>query len=120
MVVDMMGGVFCTLSLAFRSEVDIIGTVSRALTAGTSRTDVLTEPYLSEQMNYSCVVVLDLGVLILAMILNPRARRKRSQAGLPMADPTGTEQRHQVLSSLEDTIHDDTLAPSPFIKNEST
>lgn len=28
MVVDMMGGIFCTLSLAFRSEVDIIGTVS--------------------------------------------------------------------------------------------
>jgi hypothetical protein len=42
-----------------------------------------------EQINYCCVVVLDLGVLILAMILNPRARRKRLEAGLPAnADDT--------------------------------
>jgi hypothetical protein len=42
-----------------------------------------------EQINYCCVVVLDLGVLILAMILNPRAKRKRLEAGLPAnADDT--------------------------------
>lgn len=35
------------------------------------------------------MIVLDLGVLILAMILNPRAKRKRLEAGLPAsADDT--------------------------------
>ncbi|KAI0687697.1 PQ-loop-domain-containing protein [Cerioporus squamosus] len=59
MAVDMMGGVFSDLSLAFKDSFDVVAGVT-----------------------YSLVVLLDGIVLLCAIILNPRAarRRKRLQA----------------------------------------
>ncbi|KAJ7024833.1 PQ loop repeat-domain-containing protein [Mycena alexandri] len=54
MVVDMLGGIFSDLSLAFKARFDVIAAVT-----------------------YSLVVVLDGLVLLAAVILNPRARRRR-------------------------------------------
>jgi len=54
MVVDLLGGVFSDLSLAFKDEFDIIASISGSL-----------------------VVVLDGVVIIAAAILNPRAARRR-------------------------------------------
>ncbi|KAJ3544713.1 hypothetical protein NM688_g5710 [Phlebia brevispora] len=56
MFVDMMGGVFSTLSLIFKTEFDVIAGVT-----------------------YSLVVVLDGIVLLLALILNPMAKRRRAR-----------------------------------------
>ncbi|EKM50492.1 uncharacterized protein PHACADRAFT_263811 [Phanerochaete carnosa HHB-10118-sp] len=56
MVVDCSGGVFSTLSLVFAKKFDVIAAVT-----------------------YLLVVVLDGTVLLLAAILNPRARRKRAR-----------------------------------------
>ncbi|KAI0825804.1 PQ loop repeat-domain-containing protein [Irpex lacteus] len=55
MLVDWAGGVFSVLSLVFKEKFDIIAGVT-----------------------YSAVVVLDGLILILAMILNPRAKRRRA------------------------------------------
>jgi len=54
MAVDLGGGVFCILSLAFKKTIDPVATA-----------------------NYAGVVILDSLVLILAAILNPRANRRR-------------------------------------------
>ncbi|CDO69633.1 hypothetical protein BN946_scf184851.g21 [Trametes cinnabarina] len=56
MFVDMLGGVFSDLSLAFKTQFDVIAAIT-----------------------YSLVVVMDGVVLICAMILNPRARRRRKR-----------------------------------------
>lgn len=57
MLVDMLGGVFSLLSLVFRDTFDALAGVA-----------------------YSLVVVLDGLVIILAMILNPLAHRRRRRA----------------------------------------
>ncbi|OBZ74152.1 Uncharacterized protein C2E12.03c [Grifola frondosa] len=57
MAVDLLGGVFSDLSLAFKANFDVIAAVT-----------------------YSLVVVLDGVVIVLALILNPRARRRRKAA----------------------------------------
>ncbi|KAJ7245217.1 PQ loop repeat-domain-containing protein [Mycena rebaudengoi] len=54
MVVDMLGGVFSDLSLAFKDRFDIIAGIT-----------------------YSLVVVLDGFVVLAALILNPRAKQRR-------------------------------------------
>lgn len=54
MIIDIAGGIFCVLSLAFKAEIDGIATA-----------------------NYAAVVLLDGIVLGLAIILNPRAKRRR-------------------------------------------
>ncbi|KII87512.1 hypothetical protein PLICRDRAFT_258225 [Plicaturopsis crispa FD-325 SS-3] len=56
MVVDLMGGVFSDLSLAFKAEFDVIAGIT-----------------------YSLVVVLDGIVILMALILNPRAERRRKR-----------------------------------------
>ncbi|KAI9064804.1 hypothetical protein FKP32DRAFT_1569181 [Trametes sanguinea] len=56
MFVDMLGGVFSDLSLAFKTEFDVIAGIT-----------------------YSLVVVMDAVVLVCALILNPRAKRRRKQ-----------------------------------------
>jgi len=61
MVVDFLGAVFSILSLAFKSHFDTTAAVT-----------------------YSLVAVMDGLVLVLAVILNPRARRRATRA-----DPTG-------------------------------
>jgi hypothetical protein len=60
---DLLGGVFCTLSLVFKHDFDALAAV-----------------------NYAGIVVLDGGILILAAILNPRANRRRRR--LRAADPS--------------------------------
>ncbi|KZT09864.1 uncharacterized protein LAESUDRAFT_722014 [Laetiporus sulphureus 93-53] len=59
MTIDMLGGVFNDLSLAFKSEFNVIAGVT-----------------------YSLVVVMDGVVILLALILNPLARRRRKRAAL--------------------------------------
>jgi len=56
MLVDLLGGVFSDLSLAFKAKFDIIAALS-----------------------YSAVVVLDGIVIILALVLNPQAKRRRKR-----------------------------------------
>ncbi|KAF8268698.1 hypothetical protein EI94DRAFT_1771495 [Lactarius quietus] len=58
MAVDLLGGVFSILSLVFKSYFDATAAVS-----------------------YSLVVILDGAVLVLAVILNPRAKRRARLAG---------------------------------------
>ncbi|THH09927.1 hypothetical protein EW145_g1689 [Phellinidium pouzarii] len=76
-VIDTLGGVFSLLSLVFKPKFDILAGVA-----------------------YSLVVVLDSAVVILAIILNPRAKRQRRR--LTEAD---AEHRFQSgsTSSLDDT-----------------
>jgi len=59
MTVDMLGGVFNDLSLAFKSDFNVIASVT-----------------------YSLVVVMDGIVILLALILNPLVRRRRKRAAL--------------------------------------
>ncbi|KAI8996441.1 PQ loop repeat-domain-containing protein [Trametes punicea] len=56
MFVDMLGGVFSDLSLAFKAKFDVLAGIT-----------------------YSLVVVMDGVVVICALILNPRARRRRKR-----------------------------------------
>ncbi|WWC90033.1 uncharacterized protein L201_004963 [Kwoniella dendrophila CBS 6074] len=60
LIVDTLGGVFSLSSLFCRAKLDIAGLVS-----------------------YALVVVLDSIVIILALILNPLARRRRKREGKP-------------------------------------
>ncbi|KZT70733.1 hypothetical protein DAEQUDRAFT_764312 [Daedalea quercina L-15889] len=70
MTVDMLGGVFNDLSLAFKSEFNVIASVT-----------------------YSLVVVMDGLVILLALILNPLARRRRKRAAVA-ATEADTEPSH--------------------------
>ncbi|KAJ7181082.1 PQ loop repeat-domain-containing protein [Mycena filopes] len=54
MVVDMLGGIFSDLSLAYKAKFDVVAAVT-----------------------YSLVVILDGFVVLAAVILNPRAKRRR-------------------------------------------
>ncbi|KAF8489312.1 PQ loop repeat-domain-containing protein, partial [Gautieria morchelliformis] len=56
MAVDISGGLFSLLSLAFKAQFDIVAAIT-----------------------YALVVVMDAIVLIAAAILNPRARRRRAR-----------------------------------------
>ncbi|KAJ9105421.1 hypothetical protein QFC21_001792 [Naganishia friedmannii] len=56
MAVDMAGGVFCIMSLAFKENLDILATI-----------------------NYAAVVLLDGIVVFLAIVLNPRMKRQRAR-----------------------------------------
>ncbi|KAH9840118.1 PQ loop repeat-domain-containing protein [Rhodofomes roseus] len=67
MTVDMLGGVFNDLSLAFKSDFNVIASVT-----------------------YTLVVVMDGIVIVLALILNPRARRRRKRAALAAIEAIGT------------------------------
>jgi len=57
MIVDLLGGVFSDLSLVFKTDFDAIAAVT-----------------------YTLVVIFDAVVIVLAMILNPRANRRRKRA----------------------------------------
>lgn len=88
MAVDMLGGVFCILSLAFKAEIDILATVS---SSPVSRRPILNEHH--SQINYAAVVLLDGIVLILALILNPRARRRRERQQRSQPDTADVEKQ---------------------------
>ncbi|KAJ7862656.1 PQ loop repeat-domain-containing protein [Mycena olivaceomarginata] len=94
-VVDMLGGVFSDLSLAFKDRFDIIAGIT-----------------------YSLVVVLDGFVVLAALILNPRAKQRRQRetprsmeevAETDMADATAR-------SSTTAGNHVVTPCPSPKIE----
>lgn len=70
MAIDMSGGVFSLLSLIFRREFDIIASIT-----------------------YISVIVLDGVIVVCAVLLNPKAQRRRQ-------NKTSSE-------STSDTIHDD-------------
>ncbi|PCH44423.1 PQ-loop-domain-containing protein [Wolfiporia cocos MD-104 SS10] len=77
MTVDMMGGVFSDLSLAFKSSFNIIAGVT-----------------------YSLVVVMDGLVILLALILNPLTKRRRKRAEAATASsanvvPPSTNDMHE-------------------------
>ncbi|PIL25155.1 hypothetical protein GSI_13044 [Ganoderma sinense ZZ0214-1] len=82
MFVDMMGGVFSDLSLAFKDRFDIVAGVA-----------------------YSLVVVLDGIVLLCALVLNPRAQRRRKQLEAIVAEEpaetTAGEQHDTPLQGVD-------------------
>lgn len=90
---DMSGGVFCTLSLIFKKEFDIVAGVSGLLPAfrqplsRVARPDPSLAPScISSQCNYIGIVLLDGLILILACILNPRANRRRKREARASGD----------------------------------
>ncbi|KAI0820301.1 PQ loop repeat-domain-containing protein [Trametes gibbosa] len=88
MAVDLLGGVFNDLSLAFKDEFDVVAGVT-----------------------YSLVVVLDGIVILCALILNPLARRRRKRlAAAAATDGTDDERSPEApVSQVEerDEIKDD-------------
>ncbi|KAI5824499.1 hypothetical protein K523DRAFT_324474 [Schizophyllum commune Tattone D] len=82
MLIDLLGGVFSDLSLAFAEEFDVIAAIT-----------------------YSLVVVLDGLVIIAALILNPLARRKRRrlQAERDQEERAGRDQEGDEGRTLDDT-----------------
>ncbi|KAI0630579.1 PQ loop repeat-domain-containing protein [Trametes polyzona] len=77
MAVDLLGGVFNDLSLAFKDEFDVVAGVT-----------------------YSLVVLLDGVVILCAIILNPLARRRRKR--LAAAGSTSDVAQASAEHSLED------------------
>ncbi|KAI0726753.1 hypothetical protein C8Q72DRAFT_498431 [Fomitopsis betulina] len=63
MTIDMLGGVFNDLSLAFKDKFIVLASIT-----------------------YTLVVVMDLVVIVLAFILNPRARRRRKREALAVME----------------------------------
>ncbi|PSR82612.1 hypothetical protein PHLCEN_2v6045 [Hermanssonia centrifuga] len=93
MVIDMMGGLFSVLSLVFKQKFDVIAGVT-----------------------YGLVVLLDGIVLLLAAILNPRARRRRAREAVsgdeaPRQDNspcmTLTDRNEETTDGQFDLHHDD-------------
>jgi uncharacterized protein with PQ loop repeat len=78
MLVDILGGVFSTLSLAFKPKLDVIAMIT-----------------------YLAVVVMDGAIVIAAFILNPRARRRRRHEQQQQQQPEMHETTSQTISSLE-------------------
>ncbi|GHJ84342.1 hypothetical protein NliqN6_0744 [Naganishia liquefaciens] len=74
MAVDMAGGVFCILSLVFKEFIDILATI-----------------------NYAAVVLLDGIVVVLAVMLNPRARRR----AIERIEKSGDEGREDTAREID-------------------
>jgi Flp pilus assembly protein TadB len=75
MAIDLLGGVFSNLSLVFREDVDVIAVVAYSLVVV-----CVTKALLHFSTNLYCVQALDAIVIICALILNPRAKRRRKRA----------------------------------------
>ncbi|KAJ7097248.1 PQ loop repeat-domain-containing protein [Mycena belliarum] len=67
MLIDLLGGLFSDLSLAFKDKFDVIAGVT-----------------------YTTVVVMDALVILAAVILNPRAEKRRRRAGAPHREEEAT------------------------------
>ncbi|KAJ7509652.1 PQ-loop-domain-containing protein, partial [Mycena galericulata] len=90
MVVDMLGGVFSDLSLAFKDKFDVIAGIT-----------------------YTLVVVLDALVVLAALLLNPRAAKRRRRE----ADAEASTQTEPVL--ITDVVPQSvtmTMARGPSVK----
>ncbi|KAK7445375.1 hypothetical protein VKT23_014792 [Stygiomarasmius scandens] len=73
MFIDAAGGLFSDLSLVFKTEFDVIASVT-----------------------YSLVVVMDSVIIVAALFLNPRARRRR----LRLSSETNTPSRPHSLNAV--------------------
>jgi hypothetical protein len=93
---DMSGGIFCTLSLIFKEEFDIVAGVSSFPHLYLVWNRPADRPYPSSffsrhQVNYIGIIVLDGLILILACILNPRANRRRKREALESSSADAPE-----------------------------
>lgn len=89
MTVDMLGGVFNDLSLAFKSDFNVIASVTYSLVVVSVIPCFANAGLIGRQ-------VMDGIVILLALILNPLARRRRKRAAMAAmevdtapADPSG-------------------------------
>ncbi|KAI1793503.1 PQ-loop-domain-containing protein [Ganoderma leucocontextum] len=96
MFVDMMGGVFSAMSLAFKERFDVVAGVA-----------------------YSLVVVLDGIVLLCALILNPRAKRRRKEleaiVAEEQAEPAPAEQETTAMRDVEAPPSTDQVDDKPQV-----
>ncbi|KAJ7464410.1 PQ loop repeat-domain-containing protein [Mycena latifolia] len=91
MLVDMLGGVFSDLSLAFKDKFDAIAGVT-----------------------YTIVVVMDAVVIIAALILNPRAaKRRRTENVAEMGEADATTVSSRTITRAP------TPCPLDFVKTEA-
>lgn len=116
---DISGGIFLTLSLIFKEEFDVLAAVSLSFfppfTHISSCLDRPTLPLipkkptrflslLSDQVNYLGIVVLELGIVSLAAILNPRANRRRRRRAAEAATADDAEKGAGTLGSAESPV----------------
>ncbi|KAI0794095.1 PQ loop repeat-domain-containing protein [Fomes fomentarius] len=80
MIVDLLGGIFNDLSLAFKDEFDVVAGVT-----------------------YSLVVVMDGIVILCAVILNPLAKRRRKQLAVAAAADASLSSSETATRIDEDT-----------------
>ncbi|TCD71814.1 hypothetical protein EIP91_003157 [Steccherinum ochraceum] len=99
MLVDCLGGVFSDLSLAFKDKFDVIAAITYSL--------VVNPVSLAINTSTSCAASHPLRrlthygiVLILALILNPRARRRRKQDAEAGNESTAPTSAHAESDSL--------------------
>ncbi|KAJ7464404.1 PQ loop repeat-domain-containing protein [Mycena latifolia] len=93
MFVDMFGGVFSDLSLAFKEDFDVIVAVT-----------------------YTLVIVMDGAVLLAALILNPRAaKRRRAENARAMAesDVTGSGLSSRTITRVATPSSSDSIKIEP-------
>jgi len=98
MVIDTFGGVFSLLSLAFKETWDVTASIT-----------------------YILVIVLDSVVLLLAMILNPLARRREARAKAE-AENSEAQECEEVPSATNDSDQEKGLSSSPaenFIRTDA-
>lgn len=81
MTIDMLGGVFNDLSLAFKDKFIVLASITYTLVVVSMRT----------LARWTCCSrclgqVMDLVVIVLAFILNPRARRRRKREALAVME----------------------------------
>jgi hypothetical protein len=112
-VVDIFGGVFSILSLVFKPKLDAIATVTYTLVVvSCSLLIVQTVFYVTEK-------VMDAAILIAAICLNPRAKRRRERLGGVSESATVVERRTASPEGAETAKVDEsplgtlTLNPSP-------
>lgn len=87
MTIDMLGGVFNDLSLAFKSDFNVIASVT-----------------------YSLVVVMDGAVILLALILNPLAKRRRKREAAAAAAAESIDPQPASGLQIDDSRNDIELA----------
>jgi len=100
MCLDISGGVLSTLSLVFKEQFDGIAATT-----------------------YLCVVFLDSCIVLAAIILNPRAKRRRAalQEQEAMEDkPSGGVSTNDGLAGPELGLSNDESSPTSEVKAEST
>lgn len=112
MIIDLLGGIFNDLSLAFKDEFDVVAGVTYSLVvvsllccvSSTLASPVFSAISLSLQ-------VMDGIVILCAVILNPLANRRRKQLAAAAAADASLSSSETATRIVEDT-------PSATMKNE--